>query len=169
VSEKLKVIDYLKYLGVRLDVSDFESCFLLQKIAFILKDMGLPLEYNFTFWRYGTYSKKLADDYYTFKEDFINEPEHLNINNSEKQILDKFREVLNLDRLQLEAVSTILYFDLQYKDLNEVITKFKKVKPHIADRDILSAQNKSKQLKFKDEFLTLELKTEIESWESVDD
>lgn len=163
-----RAIEYLKYLGLEYDIDDYESRFLIQKTIFILKNMGLPLSYEFSFGKAGTYSKELSHDYYNNKEKLTSKDTQFILNDSEREILDKYRNVMDYDKSLLEAVSTILYFELQYESLNNVIAKFKKVKPHISEREIMVAQNKSKSLKFKDEFLTSELMEEITLWESMD-
>ncbi len=127
------------------------------------------MSYEFAFWKEGTYSKELATDYYGNKEKFISKDTQFTLDNYEKEILDRYRSVMDYDRTLLEAVSTVLFFELQYENLNNVIAKFKEVKPHISVREIMVAQNKSKTLKFKKEFLTPEMKREITLWESIND
>jgi hypothetical protein len=42
------------------------------------------------------------------------------------------------------------------------------LKPYLSDSDLLTGLTTAKQLLFKDEYLTVELKREIEAWEKVE-
>ncbi|MCR8454650.1 MAG: hypothetical protein NDP13_06660 [Crenarchaeota archaeon] len=43
---------------------EFDKRFLLQKYVFLAKYFGLDLEYDYSLYIYGPYSRELADDYY---------------------------------------------------------------------------------------------------------
>ena len=68
----------------------------------------------------------------------------------------------------LEAVSIIIEKNLAYEDMNKVINKIKKVKPNLSEEEILEAINMAKRLLFKPEYLTDEIKKELELWDNVD-
>ena len=57
-------------LGIDRDISSFDSRLRIQKIVYILKAMGVNLKYPFEFYKsgHGVYSRKLAEDYYHFKQ-----------------------------------------------------------------------------------------------------
>ena len=158
-----KLISYFKYLGFRFKTSDFDSGFNVQKIAFILKSMGIDVSYRFQLWKHGPYCKLLADDYYKYNthssdSDYI-------ISEDEKKILNRFSKIMNMDQKLLESVSTIILLDLVYSSVEVVIKKIKEIKPHLSDIEIIDGQNKAKELLFKDEFLTEELRNQIMEWE----
>jgi uncharacterized protein YwgA len=131
--------------------------------------MGMELNYNFHLWKHGPYSSSLAKDYYN-----INNDSH-NFNNSdytiperEKIILDKFINIFDTNIIQTESASTIMLLNLTYEDVELVEKKMKEIKPHLSDMDIINGQNKAKELLFKDEFLTDELKNEMMEWDNID-
>ncbi|WP_337860477.1 hypothetical protein, partial [Ferroplasma sp.] len=68
---------------------------------------------------------------------------------------------VDMDVTLLEAISTIMFKDFVYSDLNEVIPHIKRLKPHLNERIMIRAQNKSKELLFHPEYLTDVLKKEI--------
>jgi len=68
----------------------------------------------------------------------------------------------------LEAVSIIIEKNLAYENANKVINKIKKVKPHLSEDEILEGINVAKRLLFKEEYLTDEIKKELELWDNVD-
>ena len=131
--------------------------------------MGMELNYNFHLWKHRPYSSSLAKDYYD-----INNDNH-NFNNSgyiiperEKIILDKFINIFDTNIIQMESASTIMLLNLTYEDVELVEKKMKEIKPHLSDMDIINGQNKAKELLFKDEFLTDELKSEMMEWDNID-
>ena len=131
--------------------------------------MGMELNYNFHLWKHRPYSSSLAKDYYD-----INNDNH-NFNNSgyiiperEKIILDKFINIFDTNIIQMESASTIMLLNLTYEDVELVEKKMKEIKPHLSDMDIINGQNKAKELLFKDEFLTDELKSEMMELDNID-
>ncbi len=161
-----KLIAYFKYLGFRFDTSDFDSRFNVQKIVFILKSMGIDVSYEFRLWKHGPYCTLLADDYYKYNthssdSDYI-------ISEDEKKILNGFSKIMDMDQKLLESVSTIILLDLVYSSVEVVIKKIKEIKSHLSDIEIIDGQNKAKELLFKGEFLTEELRNQIMEWEQID-
>ncbi len=161
-----KLIAYFKYLGFRFNTSDFDSRFNVQKIVFILKSMGIDVSYEFRLWKHGPYCTLLADDYYKYNthssdSDYI-------ISEDEKKILNGFSKIMDMDQKLLESVSTIILLDLVYSSVEVVIKKIKEIKSHLSDIEIIDGQNKAKELLFKGEFLTEELRNQIMEWEQID-
>ena len=68
----------------------------------------------------------------------------------------------------LKAVSIIIEKNLAYEDMNKVINKIKKIKPNLSEYEIIEAINVAKRLLFKEEYLTDEIKKELELWDNVD-
>ena len=125
--------------------------------------MGIDVSYEFRLWKHGPYCTLLADDYYKYNthssdSDYI-------ISEDEKKILNRFSKIMNMDQKLLESVSTIILLDLVYSSVEVVIKKIKEIKPHLSDIEIIDGQNKAKELLFKDEFLTEELRNQIMEWE----
>jgi uncharacterized protein YwgA len=150
-----KLIAYFKYLGFRFNTSDFDSGFNVQKIAFILKSMGIDVNYRFHLWKQGPYCTLLSDDYYKYNAQF-SDSDYI-ISGDEKKILNRFSKIMDIDQKLLESVSTIILLGLVYSSVGVVINKIKGIKPHLSDIEIIDGQNRAKELLFKDEFLTEEL------------
>ncbi len=161
-----KLIAYLKYLGFRFNTSDFDSRFNVQKIAFILKSMGIDVNYRFHLWKHSPYCTLLSDDYYKYNTHF-SDSDYI-ISKNEKRILNRFSKIMDMDQKLLESVSTIILLDLVYSNVGVVIKKIKEIKPHLSDIEIIDGQNRAKELLFKDEFLTEELRNQILEWEQID-
>ncbi|MGC8622291.1 MAG: hypothetical protein ACP5U0_10290 [Caldisphaera sp.] len=165
---KEKLIAYLKYLNLPINASFSADRFRLQKISFLLKSMGIGLDYDFKFWVYGVYSDELYKENFANIRDFFDLKSSYEINEKEKEILDRVKEHLPIDNNLLEATTTIIYENLVYSDIYEVVEKVKKRKPHLSEDSIISGLNFAKQMLFKREYLTNEIKQEIEVWDSID-
>jgi len=164
-----KLIAYFNYLGIKFYINDFNVRFQIQKIAFILKSMGIDLNYNFHLWKYKPYSNHLAKDSYNFYMNSYNSNNSdYNIPENEKIILNKFSNILDTNITWIESASIIMFLNLTYKDIDIVKKKIKDIKPHLSDIDIINGQNKAKELLFKDKYLTDELKNEIMEWDNID-
>ena len=161
-----KLIAYFKYLGFRFNTSYFDSRFNVQKIAFILKSMGIDVSYRFHLWKHGPYCKLLADDYYKYNTHF-GDSDYI-ISENEKNILNRFSKIMDMDQKLLESVSTIILLDLVYSNVEVVIKKIKEIKPHLSDIEIIDGQNRARELLFQDEFLTEGLQNQIMEWEQID-
>ena len=163
-----KLIAYLKYLNIPIDVNNSKDRFKLQKIAFLIKSMGIRLKYEFDLYLYGVYSQELYIESFESKNDFIELKSDYQINEDERIILEKLKENLTEDNRILEATTTIIYKDLVYEDIDKVINEIKEIKPHLSEDEILEGINLAKRLLFKEEYLTDEIKKELELWDNID-
>jgi len=168
VNENIKkLIAYLKYLNLRIDINNSRDRFKLQKLAFLLKSMGIELNYEFKFHYYGVYSAELSKESYEYKNEINKLKSDYEINDNEKLILERLKENFP-DNNILEATTTIIYENLVYSDINEIIEKVKKIKPYLSEFDIISGINLAKKLLFKKEYFTEEIKQELEAWDLID-
>ncbi len=163
-----RLLAYLKYLNIRPDVDNFDSRFMIQKVTYLLKSMGLGVDYDFKLRKHGPYGNVLAHDYYNNKEDFNNLRTDYELTDEEKEKLDLFSETVDKDKNIIESTATIIIMRLQYEYEEAVIEQIKKIKPHLTKEDILSGINTARELLFKDEYLTSELRAEIKAWEEID-
>jgi len=166
-TDREKLIAYLRYLNLSLDPNISRDRFRIQKMAFLLKNMGTELNYEFTFYRHGVYSPKLFGESLDHKDDFTLLRSNYKINDNERMILDKLRDNIP-DNDLMEAVTTIIYENIVYSDIDEIIKRVKKLKPHLNDSIIISAVDLAKRFLFKNEYLTEEIKKEIEAWDNID-
>ena len=175
-----KIISALKYWNIYLKRPnrDYGSRFKIQKLAYLCKSMGIPLNYQFTLYISGPYSTGLTQDYYkepqlieTLETDYI-------LNEDDLEILDKINEYVLIHPVTndyesefLEAVSTVHY--LKNKDPamldDEIFAKTKEIKQYIKDSIVVIAINTVKKLLFKPEFLTEEVQKEIDIWDKAED
>jgi hypothetical protein len=82
-------------------------------------------------------------------------------------ILDKLRDDIP-DNDLMEALTTIIYENIVYTNIEEIIKRIKELKPHLNDLIIISAVDLAKRFLFKNEYLTEEIKKEIEAWDNID-
>jgi len=163
-TDREKLIAYLRYLNLPLGPSNSGDRFRIQKMAFLLKSMGIELNYEFTFYQYGVYSQELFEESRDHKDDFALLKSNYKINDNERMILDKLKNNIP-DNDLMEALTTIIYENIVYSDNEEIIKKVKKLKPKLNDSIIISATDLAKELFFKKEYLTEEIKREIEAWD----
>ena len=166
-TDREKLIAYLKFLNLKLDPSNSGDRFRIQKMAFLLKSMGAGLNYEFTFYRHGVYSKDLYEESRDHKDDFALLRSNYKINDNERMILDKLKNKIP-DNDLMEALTTIIYENIVYTNIEEIIKSVKKLKPHLNDSIIISAVDLAKRFLFKNEYLTKEIKKEIEAWDNID-
>ena len=177
-----KIIAILKYLGFSIESADspeisFNSRFKIQKIAYLCKGLGIDLYHEFSIWVHGPYSHVLALDYYNYPDAVVNLDTDYDLDDHERKIVDKIQEKVldhylaeEYENELLEAVSTLVYLreeDLGISD-DDLIVKVKKMKPHLKESMIIISNNISKELTFKPEYLTKELRKELDIWDKID-
>ncbi len=161
----IKVGKILKLLGIDLDVSTFVSRLRVQKIVYILKEMGIDLKYTFYFYRHGVYSQELQNDFLRYSLQLPDLSSKDVLNDDEIAKLNRFKKVDYLNNEILEAISTIIHYGLTYKNQDDVIERIRRIKPHLSHDTILFAQNYAKMLFFNEEYLTDEIKEEMQIWD----
>ncbi|MHA1797408.1 MAG: hypothetical protein ACTSVY_03075 [Candidatus Helarchaeota archaeon] len=96
------------------------------------------------------------------------------LKNKEKEILKIIKENIikkNASMHLLEAISTVIYLKnikINISD-DEIFISTKKLKPYLSDSIIVIANNIAKEMLFKPEYLTDDLKEEIKTWDNIDD
>lgn len=181
-----KVIATLKFLGIKPNniSENYEDRFLVQKITYLAQALSLPTNYNFTIHLQGPFSRELQSEYY----DFHHQPriESLqttySLTSSEKQVLEKIKGVclkgigcakdiptgsrqFNI----LESTATAVCLIKDNGKLSDLFPRIKELKPYLKDFEIIIGINNAKELLFKPEDLTKELKAEIAEWDSIED
>lgn len=181
MSEDLKkIISVLKYWNIYLKRPDrdYGSRFTIQKLAYLCKSMGIPLNYKFTLYLKGPYSTSLTQDYFQNPQSIENLETDYVFNENDLNILDKINEYVLTHPITntyesefLEAVSTVRYLKNKYSDMldDEIFAKTKEIKQYLKDSIIVIAINTVKKLLFKPEFLTEEVRKEIDLWDKADD
>ena len=169
-----KVIACLKFLGLRPSMYAYRWRFLTQKIAFLAKALGMDIGYDFTVYVAGPYSRELNCDYYpdeiktkmdALQTDYVLTP-------SDLLVLERIRNCRGLLENQslMEAASTALFFMRQDNSISEddLFMNLKWLKPHIGDSDRVIGITKAKELLFKPEYLSEDLKREMDEWDRLE-
>jgi len=178
-----KVVSILKYLNLNLDdpkrPTHFQTRLIIQKIVFLSKFMGIKLKkYNFSLYKNGPYSPSLTADYYQNNDLITTLTSDVQLIPIEKEIVNKISDLILNHPLNnfhqaafLEAVSTAYYFKCYNETLLDdvLFEKTKAEKPYISDKIIVIAINTIKKLLFKPEYLTKDIKKELELWDNADD
>jgi uncharacterized protein YwgA len=170
-----KVIACLKYLRLTPNAYYYTWRFLIQKLAFLAKSLGMDISYNFTIYVAGPYSRELNLEY--FPDEAKIKINHLQtdyvLQGSDIAILEKIKNCCNLQENQhlMEAISTIVYLIKQTPNISDdnLFTRMKWLKPHISDTDRIISITKAKELLFKDEYMTEEIKREMDEWDKIDE
>lgn len=167
------VIASLEFLGIRPNVENYASRFLIQKITYLAQVLGMPTNYMFTIHVSGPYSRTLTSDYYgelsrvnSLETDYVLNPE-------EHVFLEKIRACCSLSEnpFLLECMSTAVYLrsqNLAIQD-NDLFLALRGLKPHLSEYLTLEGITKAKELLFKPEYLTQEIKSELGLWDRIDD
>ncbi|KKN44628.1 hypothetical protein LCGC14_0691040 [marine sediment metagenome] len=177
-----KIIAVLKYLGFSIEKSggpdvSFNSRFKIQKIAYLCKGLGIEIYHKFNIRVHGPYSHVLAQDYYHFPEAFVNLETDYVLTESERQIANEIKENVldhyitkDYETELLEAVSTIIYLKKENPDISDddIFATVKKMKSHLKESMIIISNNISKELLFKPEYLTEEIRNELDMWDNID-
>ncbi|MGQ4834281.1 MAG: hypothetical protein ACP6IS_10360 [Candidatus Asgardarchaeia archaeon] len=171
-----KVVAVLKYLGIAPDVNSYLGRFTIQKVVFIAQTLGIPFSYYFTLYVAGPYSPALAQDYYANPERIESLETNYELGDDEKRILKKLKESKDLfddpSNFQLlESTATAIYLIKMNNNISEgdLIMQMKQLKPHLSDETIILGINRAKRILFKPEYLTKELREEIEMWDQIDE
>ena len=169
-----KVIACLRFLGLHPQMRVYRWRFLTQKIIFLAKALGMDIGYDFTIYVAGPYSRQLNCDYYLdeIKTKIDNLQTDCVLADLDRSVLEKIRDCQGLLENQslMEAASTAVYFMKQDPEISEdnLFVNLKRLKPHIGDADRVVGITKAKELLFKQEYLTEEIKREIDEWDKAE-
>jgi hypothetical protein len=112
---------FIQHLDLGISVESFEQRKRFQKIVYMAQEMEIDLGFNFGWYRYGPYSKELADDGFTAfsiptdKWDEYAAPSDMsddrgNINRLREIIDEASKELDNLDQADvLEILASLLF------------------------------------------------------------
>jgi len=167
-----KVIAILKYLGLKPNIKEYKWRFIIQKVTFLAQSIGTEIGYYFTIYVAGPYSPALAKDYYEERNRVESLETKYVLSKKEKNLLDRFKgsRFLSGNLEFMECVSTIVHHLKEHPNLmdDELLSSVRKLKPYLSEYLCLSGLNEAKRLLFKSEYLTKELKEEIDAWDRID-
>lgn len=168
-----KVIASLRFLNLKPDIRAYKWRFLVQKTAHLAQSLGLQTRYYFTIYVAGPYSPSLAGDYFG-NPDKVNALETgYELTSDDEKILKKIQACCDLyeDVSLMECTSTIVYLMKENPNLRDgdIIAKIHSLKPYLGDATCVIGISKAKELLFKPEYLTEELRREIKEWSEIQD
>jgi uncharacterized protein YwgA len=154
--------------------------------------LGVKFSYEFSLYLKGPYSSQLTRDYFqnsdmisivAYPYDKVEISDKSDEFRSEldivdRDILDSFRDVILLNSKYqekkfelLECIATILFLIKEHHLMEDFKIKqeLKMVKPYLSSPVITTGLNCVKELLFKPEFLTDEIKQEINLWDKAED
>ena len=162
-----KVIALFKELGFQLDISQFDSRLIAQKVVCLLDLKGLKLRYPYSIYVRGPYSPELTVDLYTFTNEFWEFKTESRLNNHEKEAADNLNEIFGLKPVLLEVGAAYGYYMKREKyDPIEALKRVKRIKPFYSEAQIAVGVSKAKEYLFEPTAGDLEdLRKETEPWQ----
>lgn len=157
---------------------NYETRFLLQKLTYIAKSLGMDISYDFGLYLNGPYCPSLADDYYNNPHLVITMDSPYSLNTQESEISQIIKNKILSHPLNqnhqsefLEAIATILFLKQEDPDLldDEVFQRVKEIKEYISDKILIIALNTVKKLNFKEKYLTKDIQEKLELWDRAED
>jgi hypothetical protein len=168
-----KVIAALRFLELRPNIQSYRWRFLIQKTVYLAQALGLPTDYVFTIYVAGPYSPQLACDYFAQANKIGSLETNYDLNPEDMACLSKMKACCDLykDLSLMECTSTVVYLMKDSSGItdDELFTCIRSLKPYLSDSTCVIGINKAKELLFRPEFLTDELRDEIEKWDKAED
>lgn len=135
-----KLLIYLNELGIKPNLDSFENKLIIQKTACLLKMLGFDINYTFSLYVRGPYSKDLTQDLYNNLN-----PSKGKVSKNEKEKLKKFKEITEMDPKYLELMATYVFLEKEYTEI-EARIKLKQIKSFYSDHLIAIGISKTKEL-----------------------
>lgn len=168
-----KVIATLRFLELKPDIESYKWRFLIQKTTHLAQSLGLQTNYYFTIYVAGPYSPSLAMDYYNHRDQVNSLQSDYELTSSDIEILSKIKACCDLyhDLSLMECTSTIVHYMKAMPNMKDedLFATVKSLKPYLSDSTCVIGISKAKELLFIPEYLTKELKKEMDEWEKVED
>jgi len=160
-------------LELRPNIQEYRWRFLIQKTVYLAQALGLRTNYDFTVYVAGPYSPSLAGDYYVHSDRVNALATDYELTTNETNLLRKIKECCDLyhDMSLMECTSTVVYLIKEKPEIREadLLARIKSLKPFLSDCVHVIGISKAKELLFKPEYLTTDLKKEIDMWEQAKD
>jgi uncharacterized protein YwgA len=136
----------LNELGIQPSVDSFEDRLRVQKVAFVLQQCGVRLNYRYSWYLHGPYSSELTSDLYRIASQhdyFADRTQNLSFVPEIHERVNKLREILGPilnDAQLLEAIASILYIGRSWKET------IRGVKPGLDQKILARAEQAIQQL-----------------------
>jgi len=166
-----RVIAALRFLELRPNIASYKWRFIIQKVAYLAQALGMGTSYYFTIYVAGPYSTSLAHDYYDHANQVNSLETEYVLTSEENAILRKIRACCDMfqNPILMECTSTITYLMKQFPELtdDEVFARIKSLKSYLSEYVCVIGMAKAKELLFRPEYFTEELRREIDEWDRI--
>lgn len=168
-----RVIASLRFLELQPDINRYIWRFLIQKIVYLAKALGMEIGYRFTIYVAGPYSTQLAHECFDQQDRISSLQTGYNLTPEECEVLEKIRrccDVLENPSL-LECTATIVHLIKENPEFtdDDVFAGIRLLKPYLSEYTCIAGMTKAKELLFRPEYLTEELRREIDQWDRIED
>lgn len=168
-----RVIASLRFLELRPNINRYIWRFLIQKIAYLAKALGMEIGYHFTIYVAGPYSTQLTHEYFDQRNRVNSLQTDYNLTPEECEVLERIRrccDVLENPSL-LECTATTVYLLKENPELtdDDIFAGIRSLKPYLSEYTLIAGMTKAKELLFRPEYLTEELRREIDQWDRIED
>jgi len=134
IEHTLRMLDALK---VRADMSSFDERLRLQKIVYLLEELGLQTDWRFSWYLRGPYSPSLAHELYRHGKLRVRGRQ---LTDGDMKVLEKFRKKFDphATPVELEAAAAVLFIGEshrgRYDSASKLIDQVREEKPHLSRR-----------------------------------
>ncbi len=162
-----KVIAFFKELGFEFTLSRFDDRLIAQKLVCLLELRGISLGYPCSIYVRGPYSPHLAEDLFTFKNEFEKRETTSHLSSTEKETAGDLGRIFGLKPVPLEIGATYGYYTIRQDfDPLQALRQVKRLKPFYSEAQIALGISKAKEFLFRPTPGDLEeLKKETGIWQ----
>lgn len=128
-------------LGISPTVESIDQRLVLQKVALLGQEIGVPLDYTYNWYVKGPYSPSLTEDYFEL-QGYEAEDSTFNFNETFKDRLDTLKDMIYLHKIEgsesvlpkwVEALASIAFLvNKSFKTKEQALNILEEKKPHIS-------------------------------------
>lgn len=140
-----KVLACLRVVGINTTIKSFNDRQVIQKGTFLLKKLGVILDYQFNLFIHGPYCKALTDDLYANEKNLNKIGRTVKLTEKEEEACKELRQI-GKDPGMLEIISTfvILADDLHHSQ-DEALSRLRTLKPKFSESEIILGTSKARE------------------------
>lgn len=164
-----KIIAAFKEINFQPKVNDFQDRLVIQKIVYLLQLKGLDTQFNYGLHIRGPYSRTLANELFTHKEEFEKLKTDVKLDSNEVKAAHELRNLFGLTPSLLEVGATYAYFSHEQKlDPITATKRTKEVKKSVSETKIAVGISKAKEFLFQPTVRELDaLRNEMAPWQNA--
>jgi hypothetical protein len=142
-----KVMACFDQVGLKFDLTEFDSRLMAQKVVFLAQELGVNLGYpDYRFHLRGTYSKSLSSDLYAATA--TGQAKHrVPLTVADQERLRTLRDSIEIKPNQLEVAAAYRFLTAkQHLASDQAVVELKRTKPFISERDVAIGISRCKRL-----------------------